>query len=68
MTSKQKFVSIVLIGWLVPATLLFVQGNALPLGGVAVAIAWWHGYMAAKLEAKADSDAKCRSEVGQASA
>lgn len=52
MTTRHKYILTVLIGWIVPLTLALLCGNTMAMAGAAVAIAWWHGYMAARLEQK----------------
>lgn len=52
MTTRHKYIFTVLIGWIVPLGLAMLCGNAMAMAGAAVVIAWWHGYMAARLEQK----------------
>jgi hypothetical protein len=52
MTAKHKYILVVIVGWLVPMTCVVFGKGALAFGLAAVSIAWWHGYMAGKLESK----------------
>lgn len=52
MQTRTKLWSVALIGWAVPGALIVASRSAMTFALAAVAIAWWHGYMAAKLEAK----------------
>ena len=52
MSTRNKYVLTVLAGWVVPVGLVMWNGNAMAMGIAAVTIAWWHGYMAARFEAK----------------
>ncbi len=54
MSTKQKFLFVVLAGWIVPIACILAGKGALSLSlvAVAIAIAWWHGYMAARIEHK----------------
>lgn len=52
MTLWHKYILTVLIGWIVPLILALLCGNAMAMAAAAVAIAWWHGYLAARLELK----------------
>jgi len=52
LTPRQKFLAVVLIGWLVPAALIVAAQGNWALALAAVPIAWWHGHLAARLEAK----------------
>lgn len=49
MTTPQKYWLTVVIGWAAPLALACTGNMAWAMG--AVAIAWWHGYHAARLEA-----------------
>ena len=52
MNTSAKFWSVVVAGWIVPITCLALSGNLTSLAFAAVAIAWWHADVAAKLETK----------------
>jgi len=52
LNARQKFIAVVLIGWLVPAALIVAAQGNWALALAAVPIAWWHGHLAARLEAK----------------
>jgi len=50
MTAQQRYVLVVVLGWVIPFACVLLGHQFLAFA--AVAIAWWHGYVAAKLEAK----------------
>jgi hypothetical protein len=56
MTTKQKYVATLLTGWIVPMTCFVIESGHTGVALAAVSIAWWHGYMAAKLEARLDQE------------
>ena len=56
MTSRQKYVLVVVVGWAVPMGCVLVEDGAISIALAAVAIAWWHGYAAARLEAKIERE------------
>ncbi len=53
MSVKQKYLLVVLAGWIVPITCILAGKGAVAVALAAVTIAWWHGYIAGKLEPKA---------------
>lgn len=52
MTTRQKYLLIVLAGWIIPFACVLAGKGPVGIALAAVPIAWWHGYVAARLEQK----------------
>src|SRR5690554_3220033 len=52
MNGKQKYLLIVLVGWIVPIACILAGRSSVAIALAAVPIAWWHGYVAARFEQK----------------
>ena len=60
MTTRQKYILVVLAGWIVPMVCIIAGRGAITISCVAVSIAWWHGYMARRLESKLECEKKSK--------